>query len=78
MKSRVVYWPLCFNIIVFFFLVADSLPGAELRHDRVLGTHDLEGSHGGHGQRESHCGGAQVLDYIISLTLITTFIILSI
>lgn len=36
------------------------LPGVELRHDRVLSPHDLEGTHGGDGQRESHRGGAEV------------------
>lgn len=36
------------------------LPGVELRHDRVLRPHDLEGAYGGDGQRESHRGGAEV------------------
>lgn len=36
------------------------LPGIELRHDRVLRPHDLEGAHGRDGQRESHRGGAEV------------------
>lgn len=36
------------------------LPGAELRHDRLVRPHDLEGADGGDGQREPHRGGAEV------------------
>lgn len=36
------------------------LPGAELRHDRLVRPHDLEGADGGDGQRKPHRGGAEV------------------
>jgi len=39
---------------------AAVLPGAELRHDRLVRPHDLEGADGGDGQREPHRGGAEV------------------